>query len=122
MAENGYHIRKMLHANVRNWFGASVCVEWVKSETPITATVEFDCTATYVGTKGGDGKATVVPRKPRSPTVKQLKAECKELGLKVSGNKAELIARLEEFGLRSVSVEAEAEAKAEVRVEVTLCQ
>ena len=38
--------------------------------------------------------------------------------MKGSGNKAELIARLEEFGLRSVSVEAEAEAKAEVEVEV----
>ena len=94
MASHGYHIRKVMMADVRNWFGASKCVEWVKSDTPITATLEFDFTP-HKGTAGGDAKIKT-STKTKCPTVKQLQAQCCERGLKVSGKKAELIERLDE--------------------------
>ena len=82
-------------------------LEKVSTEFEIDETKLLEMWSSYSGVKTKEKKIVKkekkIVKKDKGPTIKDLKEQLKSLGLKVSGNKAELIKRLEEYTSKSNS-------------------
>ena len=96
MSDLSVQLANVLNKNITKF------LEKVSTEFEIDETKLLEMWSSYSGVKPKEKKEKKI-KKEKGPTVKELKEQLKSLGLKVSGNKAELIKRLEEHSSKSKS-------------------
>ena len=100
MSDLSVQLANVLNKNITKF------LEKVSTEFEIDETKLLEMWSSYSGAKPKEKKIKKekkIEKKDKGPTVKELKEQLKSLGLKVSGNKAELIKRLEEHSSKSKS-------------------
>lgn len=105
MTDLSVQLANVINENMTKFLGK------VSTEFEIDETKLLEMWSSFSGEKTKDKKnikkikkekiVKKIEKKDKGPTIKELKEELKSLGLKVSGNKAELIKRLEEHSSKS---------------------